>query len=1057
MAEISILLVEDEEVIRESLARELHNECFLITAVGSGSEALNALDAREYDVVITDLMMPDVNGLDVLKTAKKLAPLTSVIIISGYGDMQSAIEFFRLGADDFTHKPCETEELVFRIRRCLEKRNLLIELQSAEKILAHTSDLLERTSEMAKVGGWELDLRSMNLSWTRETYRIHDCDPAVIPSLDQALDFYSPEDKAKLRAMVQAGIENGRPWDYTLPMTTAKGHSLWVRGQGFAEMARGKAIMLRGTFQDITERKRTEEALQEVANKYQLVFDSAYDAIFICDLQERILEVNALACERLGFTHAELLSMQVGQIDAPGEAQSVSERIARVLEQGHFMFETLHQRKNGTTVSTEVSARQIVWDRQPAIMSICRDITDRQLAEQKYQRIFHEMLDGFALHEIICDADGKPVDYRFLAVNPAFERMTGLKEENIVGRTVLETLPETEAYWIEAYGRVALTGVPIHFENYASDLKKHFEVAAFRPAPNQFACTIIDITERKQAEEELQRNESRLKRMVDILQHPSKTIQELLDYALEQAIQLTGSKIGYVYHYHEDRKELELNSWSKDVLPECAIANPKTCYELDKTGIWGEAVRQRRPFIVNEYQTDHPLKKGYPEGHVQLLKFVTIPIFKGERIVSVVGLANKETDYDQTDILQISLLMDGVWKAADNIRSEEENLKLETQLVQAQKMEAIGTLAGGIAHDFNNILGAVLGYAEMAKDAALPGSAIAHDVDKVLEAGERAANLVKQILAFSRQENIERISLKPGYMVKEAIKLLRPALPSTITIRQKTDTVTGSILADPTQFHQILMNLCTNAFHAMELTGGILEISLRDYELSSEDLNNQPRVQPGRFVVLSIGDSGPGIDPKIRDRIFEPYFTTKGAGKGTGMGLAISYGIVSSYGGFITCESELGKGTLFKVFFPAIEEKEVPGAKPVKATPLGKERILFVDDEEMLAELGRVMLERLGYEVTVRTNSLEALSTFQRHPNRFDAVITDQTMPGMTGMELARQILQIQPKIPIILCTGYSTLINEGQAKNEGVKAFTAKPLTKKGIAILLRSVLDSK
>ena len=343
----------------------------------------------------------------------------------------------------------------------------------------------------------------------------------------------------------------------------------------------------------------------------------------------------------------------------------------------------------------------------------------------------------------------------------------------------------------------------------------------------------------------------------------------------------------------------------------------------------------------------------------------------------------------------------------------------------------------------------------MAKDAALPGSAIAHDVGKVLEAGERAANLVKQILAVSRQKNIERVSLKLGHIVKEAIKLLRPALPSTITIHQKTDTATGSILADPTQVHQILMNLCTNAFHAMELTGGILDISLRDYELLPGDLNNQPRVQPGRFVVLSVGDTGPGIDPKIRDRIFEPYFTTKRAGKGTGMGLAISYGIVTSYGGFITCESELGKGTFFRVFFPAAEENEVLGVKSVKTTPLGKERVLFVDDEEMLAELGRTMLERLGYEVTVRTNSLEALSIIRRHPKRFDAVITDQTMPGMTGMELARQILEIRPEIPIILCTGYSTLVSEEQAKALGIKAFSIKPLTKMGIATLLRSVLD--
>ena len=370
MAEVSLLFIDDEEIIRKSIFRELQDECFLITTLGSGSEAISALEAREYDIVITDLMMPDANGLDVLKAAKKLAPLAMVIILTGDGDMQSAINALRLGADDFIHKPCETEELVFCIRRCLEKRNLLIERQLAEKILARTSDLLERTSEMVKAGGWELDLRSMNLFWTRETYRIHDCNPAFTPTIARTMDFYSPEDKVKLQSMLQAGIENGTPWDYTLPMTTAQGRSIWVRGQGFAELENGKAVMLRGTFQDITERKQTEEALLEVAKKYRLCFDSANDAIFICDLQAQVLEVNALACERLGYTHAELLSMQVGQIDALGEAQFASERITRVLEQGHFMFETLHQCKNGSTVSTEVNARLIAWDGQPAIMGI---------------------------------------------------------------------------------------------------------------------------------------------------------------------------------------------------------------------------------------------------------------------------------------------------------------------------------------------------------------------------------------------------------------------------------------------------------------------------------------------------------------------------------------------------------------------------------------------------------------------------------------------------------------------------------------------------------------
>jgi len=390
-------------------------------------------------------------------------------------------------------------------------------------------------------------------------------------------------------------------------------------------------------------------------------------------------------------------------------------------------------------------------------------------------------------------------------------------------------------------------------------------------------------------------------------------------------------------------------------------------------------------------------------------------------------------------------------------RAEEEKKSLQTQLIQAQKMEAIGTLAGGIAHDFNNILGAILGYAEMARDASPAGSMATKDLDKVLEAGHRAATLVKQILSFSRQADTERIPLQAGHIAKEAIKLLRPVLPSTIAIRQRIETNCTPILADPTQVHQILMNLCTNAFHAMEQTGGTLEITLKDCELSAEELRQQPNVAPGRFAVLSIGDTGQGIAPEIRDKIFDPYFTTKEVGKGTGMGLAIIHGIISSYGGFVTCESEPGTGTVFRVFFPAIAQKISPVDTHVAADLPGTERILLVDDEEILASLGRTMLERLGYAVTVRTSSQEALSTFANQPDRFDAVITDQTMPGMTGVELARRMLHIRPDLPIILCTGYSTLINEEQIKAEGIRGFAMKPLTKKELSTLLRQVLDDK
>ncbi len=391
-------------------------------------------------------------------------------------------------------------------------------------------------------------------------------------------------------------------------------------------------------------------------------------------------------------------------------------------------------------------------------------------------------------------------------------------------------------------------------------------------------------------------------------------------------------------------------------------------------------------------------------------------------------------------------------------RGEEERKNLHSQLLHAQKMEAIGTLAGGIAHDFNNILGAIIGYAEMAQDDSPAGSRIRGDIDQVVKAGRRAKHLVKQILAFSRQAETEHIPLHPAIIIKEALKMLRATLPSTIAFNQEDiDPEAGLILADPTQIHQILVNLCTNASHAMEKTGGTLNVSLKQKTLSREDLAFAPFARPGQFVQLSVGDTGSGIPPEIKDKIFNPYFTTKETGKGSGMGLAIVHGIVKSYDGFITCHSQLGHGSVFHVFLPVIGNPDHASNTPEEPMQCGHERILLVDDEEMLVEVGRQILEKLGYRVTTSTNSFETLAVFKKQPEEFDLVITDQTMPGMTGIDMARHMLLIRPNLPIILCTGYSNLISEGRVETSGIKGVALKPLSTKDIAALIRRVLDEQ
>ncbi|RMF84105.1 MAG: hybrid sensor histidine kinase/response regulator [Nitrospinota bacterium] len=389
-------------------------------------------------------------------------------------------------------------------------------------------------------------------------------------------------------------------------------------------------------------------------------------------------------------------------------------------------------------------------------------------------------------------------------------------------------------------------------------------------------------------------------------------------------------------------------------------------------------------------------------------------------------------------------------------QAEEERERLQEQVRQMQKIQAIGTLAGGIAHDFNNILAAILGYTELALFDVPPESKIWPHLQAVLEAGDRAKHLVQQILTFSRQHEQERKPVSLRLLLKETLKLLRATLPATIEIRQSCRTAHDMILADPTQLHQVLLNLCTNAEYAMRERGGVLEVSLDTVEIDATVAAAHPPLQPGSYVRLTVRDTGPGMPPEVVERIFEPYFTTKPEGEGTGLGLAVVHGIVASHGGTITVESRVGKGTTFTIYLPSLTASTETNSSVPEPVPRGTERILFVDDEEALARLGYQILTHLGYEVTVRTSSLEALEAFRAAPYRFDLVITDQTMPQMTGEAFSQAIREIRPDIPIILCTGFSHTMSKEKARQLGINAFLLKPLTTADLGKVIRQVLAS-
>ncbi len=570
------------------------------------------------------------------------------------------------------------------------------------------------------------------------------------------------------------------------------------------------------------------------------------------------------------------------------------------------------------------------------------------------------------------------------------------------------------------------------------------------------------------ASSQRQIDQLRFKALYDLSKMHNSSRQEILDFALEAGVKVTNSKIGYIYLCSEDETELYLHAWSKDVMPQCRVETYPDKYLVAHTGLWGEAIRQRKPIITNDYASSQ-LRKGYPKGHVPIIRHMNLPVFDNKKIVLIAGVGNKENDYNQEDVQQLSLMMDGMWHILKRKQTEEalkksnENLKndlvkrkaLEKQLRQAHKMESIGTLAGGIAHDFNNIISSVIGYTELTMGEVKKDSLAYENLTQVLSAGLRAKELVKQILTFSRQDETEPqpVLLRP--MVKEVLKLIRVSLPEIIKIDQK---IVGDplIMADPVQIHQVLMNLCTNAGYAMEENDGVLTIDIQTIEIEKTDRVPIDDLKPGPYVRLKVSDTGCGMARHVQQRIFDPFFTTKKRGVGTGMGLSVVHGIVAGVGGSISVYSTPGNGTCFTVFFPAIERRLKNESRPREDLPAGSENIFIVDDEQPIVKMYSQILSSLGYQVSSTVSSLEAVKMFERRNDQIDLIISDTDMPDLTGLQLAEKIMEIRSDIPIIMCSGFISNKNAAIAEDLGIKAYLSKPVLMNELSRVVRNVLDS-
>jgi PAS domain S-box-containing protein len=679
-----------------------------------------------------------------------------------------------------------------------------------------------------------------------------------------------------------------------------------------------------------------------------------------------------------------------------------------------------------------------------------------------------------------------------------------------------------------------------------------------------------DVTDRKHAEQEMQLNQRRLQSLLRISQYESKDVKELLDYALDEALALTRSTIGWFGSYDEKTETMTIQAWSKSVIESCGLRAKPTVFPLENAGIWAEGIRGRQPFILNDYQRPNPNKKGYPEGHAELTRFLIVPFLSGGRIVAVAAVANKDSDYDESDARQLALLTDSLWRIARARRLEEvqrrlstaieqaaegviitdvegtiqyvnpalermtgytreellgntprimksgehdtlfyrqlwdtintgkiwagrfinrmkdgqlyhqdvtispvkdasgttinfvavkrditEQLELSKQLLRAQKLEAVGTLAGGVAHDFNNILQVTLGYSElMLEDEVLPERYRA-DLRKIHESASRGADLVQRLLVFSRRRETKAELLDLNSRISEMRKMLERTLPKMIEIQLVLAEGLARINADPTQVDQVLMNLAVNARDAMP-DGGKLIIETANITLDEEYSRTHLEVKLGPYVVLIITDTGAGMDEATLEHIFEPFYTTKETGKGTGLGLAMVHGIVQQHGGHIECYSEPGAGTTFKIYFPALVSDEEPEEKVAGPLPHGgSETILLVDDEEMILDLCSRILSKAGYRVITASNGKEALELYQARSDEIALVILDLIMPEMGGKRCLAELLSLDPSAKVVIATGFSA---EGPTKDAlaaGAKGFVNKPYIIRQLLEMVREVLD--
>ena len=743
---------------------------------------------------------------------------------------------------------------------------------------------------------------------------------------------------------------------------------------------------------------------------FEDIVETIRESLLVLDNDLKIILASRYFYEFFMVTPEETLGQMIydlgdKQWDIP-ELRVLLENI--LLKNNHFDdFEVKH---DFTAIGRRImllNARRIeqAADKKRIILLAIEDITERRRSEtvlreseEQYRRLFETAKDGILLLE------KNKMTIRH--ANPAAIAKLDYANEELIGKNLKDIgFPDSMGTSHEILETLEKNGI-----TYWKDVTVQNKLGRVIPADIHMAnrailvqCNIHDITEQKQAEKNLRESREKIHSIVD---------------NIGIGVALIGPTM----------EILELNRQMNVWFPAIDLSMRPICYRT-----FNNPPR-------NEICDSCPTFRTFQDGRVHE-ETTMIPTAEGPRNYRIIS----------SPIIDASGEVTAVINMVDDLT---DRISLENHLRRSQQLESIGTLAGGISHDFNNILSSVLGYTELALDDVQKGTPLEGNLQEVYTAGKRARDLVKQILTFARQTEEELRPIRVDMIVREVLKFIRSSLPTTIEIKQNIES-DSLIMADAVRIHQIMMNLCTNAAHAMKDDIGVLGISLEDEWIDAGSGPSAVGLPAGDYIKLAVSDTGTGISPSVIGNIFDPYFTTKDVGTGTGLGLSMVHGIVENYGGRIAVDSNLGKGTTFTVYLPVT--KKHAAFRPYEQSGLatGTERILFVDDELAIAKMGGLILERLGYQVVVRTGSMEALELFKHKPNDFDLVITDMTMPNMAGDKLAGEMIKIRPDIPVILCSGYSRKMSDRIWADIGIKAFVFKPVVRADMAKTVRKVLD--